>query len=101
VVDFIAGDAIYRRDRNATALIWAVAFWAAGTGIDGIGMSSRTGNWDQCLSSRHALMLVESQWAPVAVGVYSRWTMFVGLPSHIDASQIAVFIARMLESVDT
>jgi hypothetical protein len=56
-VDFIAGNATCRRDRNATALIWAVAFWAAGTSTGsaaGCAVGPPTGSVLVVAASTHA-----------------------------------------------
>jgi hypothetical protein len=103
MLDFIAGHAICRRDRNAAALIRAVAFWAVGTSAGSAAGGQSDRQLGQRLSSRHALVQVKSVCSRYASEGCSlpRLTMFGGLPQHIDARQVAVFIALRAESVDT
>jgi len=104
MLDFIAGHAICRRDRNAAALIRAVAFWAVGTSAGSAAGGQSDRQLGQRLSSRHALVQVKSVCSRYASEGCSllRFRMFWRLAiAPIDAWQVAVFIALRAESVDT
>jgi len=99
-MDFIAGRATCQPACNATALIRAVAFWAAGASFgsaagwaDGPPTGRRGMYW--CGLNHSVLAVRQRHW------ILLRFTIFGGLPSHTDAWQVAVFIALKAESVDT
>ena len=104
MLDFIARHAICRQDRNATALIWAVAFGqlvgapivphhgrrtATGSAVV-VEICTRAGQITVC--SRSA----RDGWSLLRFKMF--WRLAI---AHIDAWQVAVFIARRAESVDT
>ena len=105
-MDFIACQAICRRDRNASALMWAVAFWAAGTNTGSARDGQSGPQLDQYLSfaacTRAGQIAVCWRCASDGLSLLGfTLSLEARHSAYIDAWQVAVLIALRAESVDT